>query len=142
MAVTKGDTIRVEYTGSFDDGTIFDSSQNHQRPLEFKVGEKQVIPGVDNAVVGMNKGEEKDVTIPPAEGYGDHHTQLVQKVPKNQLPPGDPKPGMILLASLPNGAQMPVKILEVGDQDVTVDLNHPLAGKTLHFKLKILEIKN
>ena len=141
MAIKKGDKIRVEYTGTLEDGTVFDSSEKHNKPLEFTVGEKQVIVGVDNVVIGMNKGDEKEVTITPAEAYGAHNPQLIQKVPKDQLPQDkEPKAGMILLASLPNGEQVPVKILEVSDKEVTLDMNHPLAGKTLKFKLKILEI--
>lgn len=141
MPVKKGDKIQVKYTGKLEDGTVFDSSDKHDKPLEFTVGEKQVIVGVDQAVVGMEKGEEKEVTIPSAEAYGEHQEQLIQKVPKDQLPPGEePKAGMVLLASLPNGSQMPVKILEVNDKEVTLDMNHPLAGKTLIFQLMILEI--
>jgi len=143
MSVKDGDKIQVEYSGSLEDGTIFDSSEKHSKPLEFTVGDKQVIIGIDNAVKGMEKGEEKEVTIPVAEAYGENNPQLIQKVPRDQLPKEEePKVGMILLAAMPNGAQMPVKIIEVTDTEVTMDMNHPLAGKILKFKLKILEISS
>ncbi len=135
-----GDTVKVHYTGTFDDGAVFDSSENHGTPLEFKVGAQQVIKGFENAVRGMKKGQEKTIKITPEEGYGHPKPELVQKVPRDQLPT-DPKPkeGMMLAVKLPNGYQMPARISEVTDKEVTIDLNHPLAGKTLNFKIKLVE---
>ncbi|MBN2459086.1 peptidylprolyl isomerase [Candidatus Woesearchaeota archaeon] len=139
--VKAGDNVKVEYTGSFDDGRVFDSSEKHKKPLPFQAGAKQVIPGFDNAVIGMKLGEEKTIKIQPEEAYGMPRPELVQKVPKEQLPKEqEPKVGMILLIGLPNGHQVPAKITGVTDKEVTIDLNHPLAGKVLNFKLKVVGI--
>ena len=139
--VAKGDKIKVDYTGTFDDGTVFDASEKHGQPLEFEVGSGQVIKGFDDAVIGMKEGQEKKMVIPPAEAYGEVKAELRKKVPRKQLPPDqEPKVGMILAVGLPNGMQFPAWIVEVAKEDVTIDLNHPLAGKTLHFKIKVAGI--
>lgn len=141
VVVKKGDSIKVEYEGRFEDGTVFDSSKKHGTPLEFKVDSGQVVKGFDDAVTGMEVGEEKEFTIKPEQAYGEYNEKLKQKVPKDKLPPGhEPKEGMVLLLSTPQGQQMPVRIVAVNENDVTLDMNHPLAGKTLIFKIKILEI--
>lgn len=141
MAVKKGDKVKVEYTGTLEDGTVFDASEKHGAPLEFEVGSGMVIKGFDEALVGMEKGEEKEVTIKPEQAYGDPNPEMVKKIPREQLPKDqEPKAGMMLIMSLPNGQQLPAKITEVSDKEVTLDLNHPLAGKTLKFKLKVVEI--
>lgn len=141
MPIKNGDKVKVEYEGKLDDGTIFDSSKNHDKALEFEVGAGQVIKGFDDAMVGMEKDEEKDVKIQPTEAYGDHNADMIKKVPRDQLPKEQElKTGMMLGATMPNGAQIPAKIVEVTDETVMIDLNHPLAGKTLNFKLKVLEI--
>lgn len=142
MPVKKGDTIKVHYTGSFEDGKVFDSSEGRE-PLEFKAGEGMVVKGFDDAVIGMEKGEEKEVDINPEEGYGQSNPELQQKVPKDKFPPemGDKlQPGAMIMLQGPDGNQIPAHIKEVGDSEVTIDLNHPLAGKKLHFKVKIEEI--
>jgi len=141
MAVKKGDKIKVEYEGKLEDGTVFDSSEKQGQPLEFQVGGGQMIKGFDEAVVGMEEGEEKEITLKPEDAYGEPNEQLVQEVPKDQLPEGDPQVGMMLGVTLPNGMQVPAKITKVGDETITIDLNHPLAGKTLNFKLKIVGIE-
>ncbi len=139
--VKKGDMVKVDYTGTFDDGTMFDASEKHGQPLEFEVGSGQVIKGFDDAVMGMKAGQEKDIAIPPAEAYGEVKAELRKKVPRQQLPQDqEPKVGMVLAVGLPNGMQFPARIVEVTKDDVTIDLNHPLAGKTLHFKLKLVEV--
>jgi peptidylprolyl isomerase len=139
--VKKGDKIKVDYTGSFDDGTVFDASASHGKPLEFEAGAGQVIPGFDNAVVGMKVGEEKTIKIAPSEGYGAVNPDLVKEVPRDRLPKDhEPQPGMMLVIGLPNGAQLPAKIVSVEGGIVKIDLNHPLAGQTLNFKCKITEI--
>ena len=95
--VAKGDKIKVDYTGTFDDGTVFDASEKHGQPLEFEVGSGQVIKGFDDAVIGMKEGQEKKMVIPPAEAYGEVKAELRKKVPRKQLPPDqEPKVGMIL----------------------------------------------
>ncbi|MAE13158.1 peptidylprolyl isomerase [Candidatus Woesearchaeota archaeon] len=141
MPVKNGDKIKVDYTGSLEDGTIFDSSEKAGHPIEVEIGAHKVIKGFEDALLNMKKGEEKEVTLPSDMAYGDPNPQLLKKVPKDQLPKEQElKPGMMLAVSLPNGMQLPAKIVEVGDTEVTLDLNHPLAGKTLKFKLKVVDI--
>lgn len=141
MAVKKGDKIKVEYKGTLDDGTVFDASENHGHPLEFEVGSGQIIKGFDDAVIGMEEGEEKEIKLEPKDAYGENNPELIRKFPRNQLPPEpEPQPGMMLAVSLPNGSQVPAKIIEVSDSEVTIDLNHPLVGKTLNFKIKVVAI--
>lgn len=141
LAVKKGDTVKVYYTGTLEDGTVFDSSESHGTSLEFQIGANQVIPGFENATVGMKEGEEKEVKLSVTDAYGEYNPQMVRKVPRSQLPKDqEPKVGMILMVGLPNGMQVPVKIVEVTDKDVSIDLNHPLAGHALNFKIKIVGI--
>lgn len=140
MPIKKGDKVKVEYTGKLDDGTVFDSSEKQGKPLEFKAGEGLVIKGFDEALIGMEKGDEKKINLKPDEAYGEYKEELLKKVPKEQLPKEqDPKEGMVLMVGLPNGSQFPAKITSVGDSDVTLDLNHPLSGKNLNFDLKVVD---
>ena len=135
-----GDTVRIHYTGTLDDGTQFDSSAGRD-PLEFALGSGQVIAGFDNAVDGMSVGESKSVTIPPAEAYGERHEQLVQQVPKSALPDEiDPTVGMQLQSRSPEGQVMNLIVTDVDEQTVTVDANHPLAGQALTFAIELVEI--
>ena len=141
--VNQGCMVKVEYTGTFDDGTVFDSSTGHGAPFEFRIGAGQVLPAFEKAMVGMKIGEEKAIKLSVSEAYGEYDPQSVRKVPKSQLPPGqEPKPGMILMVELPNGMQIPTKIVGVTNEFVSIDLNHPLAGKALNFKIKILAISD
>jgi peptidylprolyl isomerase len=138
--VKAGDTVRIHYTGTLDDGTQFDSSAGRD-PLEFAVGSGQVIPGFDKAVDGMAVGESKSVKIDPEDAYGERHEQLVQEVPKSSLPEDiDPEVGMRLQASTPNGQVMQLVVTEVREEAITVDGNHPLAGKALNFDIELVEI--
>lgn len=135
-----GDTVRIHYTGTLDDGTEFDSSSGRD-PLEFALGGGQVIPGFDNAVDGMSVGETKTVTIPPAEAYGQRHEQLVQQVAKSALPDNiDPTVGMQLQSRSPEGQVMNLIVTDVQDDSITVDANHPLSGQALTFAIELVEI--
>lgn len=140
MSVKKGDKVKIEYEGTLEDGTVFDSSKNHGQPLEFEAGSGKVIPGFDNAIIGMEKDEEKTVNIPVGEAYGPKRDELIKEVPKSQLPEGEVKEGMMIGVGLPTGQQIPAKIIKVADESITLDLNHPLAGKALTFKLKVVDI--
>lgn len=141
MPIKKGDIIKVEYEGTLDDGTVFDSTEKHGEPLEFEVGSGQLIPGFDNAVVGMDKGDEKEIMLEPDDAYGDHNPELMKKVPREQLPKNEElKPGMMLMLTLPNGMQFTAVVSEIDEENVTIDLNHPLAGKKLNFKIKIVDV--
>ena len=135
-----GDTVRIHYTGTLDDGTQFDSSAGRD-PLEFALGGGQVIPGFDNAVDGMTVGDSKTVTIPPEEAYGQRHEQLVQQVSRDALPDEiEPAVGMQLQSQSPEGQVMMLVVTEVGDESITVDANHPLAGQALTFEIELVEI--
>ena len=140
-AAKKGDKVSLEYTGTLDDGTVFDSSDKHKTPLEFEVGSGQVIPGFDKAVTGMKKGEEKKFTLQPSEAYGERKPELTHVVPRSQLPKDhEPKKGMMLAVATPDGRQIPATITEVKGGNVTLDMNHPLAGKALTFNIKVVGI--
>lgn len=135
-----GDTVKIHYTGTLDDGTEFDSSAGRE-PLEFALGGGQVIPGFDSAVDGMSIGDSKTVTIPPGEAYGDRHDQLVQEVPKTALPEDmKPEVGMQLQSQSPDGQIMNLVVAEVAEESITVDGNHPLAGQELTFAIELVEI--
>lgn len=135
-----GDTVRIHYTGTLDDGTEFDSSAGRD-PLEFVLGGGQVIPGFDGAVDGMAVGESKTVTIPPDQAYGARHEQLVQQISSDALPEDmKPEVGMRLQSQGPEGQAMNLVIAEVEDGTITVDANHPLAGQALTFAIELVEI--
>lgn len=139
MAIKQGDKVKVEYTGTLDDGKVFDSSEGKQ-PIEFEVGAGRVIPGFDKAVVGMEKEQEKEISIKPEDAYGNSREELKQDIPRTSLPQGqEPKVGMGLMLNSPQG-KIPARITNVTDENVTIDLNHPLAGKNLNFKIKIADI--
>lgn len=135
-----GDTVKIHYTGKLEDGTEFDTSAGRE-PLEFTLGSGQVIAGFDNAVDGMVKGDSKTVTIPAEDAYGERHDQLIQEVPKSALPDEmEPAIGMQLQSQSPDGQVMNLMITEVADDTITVDANHPLAGKPLTFDIELVEI--
>lgn len=141
MTVKTGNKVKVEYVGKLDDGSVFDSSEDHGKPLEFEVGSGHVIKGFDDAVLGMNEGDEKEFTIQPAEAYGQHDPTLVQKVPREVFPQeAELTAGLLFEAGLPTGEKVPAMITAVEEGIVIVDLNHPLAGKALSFKIKLKEI--
>ncbi len=135
-----GDTVKIHYTGTLNDGTEFDSSSGRD-PLEFTVGSGQVISGFDKAVEGMAVGDSKTVKIPPEEAYGPRHDQMVQDVPKHALPDDlEPAEGMALQARGQDGQVINLTITAVGDDSITVDGNHPLAGKSLNFDIQLVDI--
>jgi len=140
MAIKNGEWIKVQYTGTFEDGTIFDSTERNGDPLKFQVGAGQLIKGFDDAVLGMKIGEEKNITLQPKDAYGEYQDKMTQKFPKSQFPKDhEPQPGMMIMIGGPDGMVTHATIIEVAEQEVTVDLNHPLAGKVLNFKIKIIE---
>ena len=141
LNVKTGDTVKVEYTGTLDDGTVFDSSEDHGKPLEFQVGSRHVIKGFDDAILDMKEGDEKEFSVLPTQGYGEHDPTLVQKVPKEIFPKDtELVPGLTFEAGLPTGERIPAMITAIEGGLVSVDLNHPLAGKTLNFRIKLTEI--
>jgi peptidylprolyl isomerase len=138
-SIKTGDTISVDYTGKFDNGETFDTSKG-RAPLKFTVGAGQLIPGFDAAVIGMQTGDTKTVTIEPAEGYGEHDPQRVTNMPRSSVPEGmEVQVGMAVQLSDQAGNPIPAMITELTDENVVLDLNHPLAGKTLTFDIEIKE---
>jgi FKBP-type peptidyl-prolyl cis-trans isomerase 2 len=141
MAKAKeGDKVKIHYTGKFEDGQVFDSSVDRE-PLEFTLGQGQVIPGFEKGVVGMEEGEKKEITVAPEEGYGPRYDQNVIEVKKSVFPDDiTPEVGRQLQVQAPDGNKMNVVITDVQDETVTLDANHPLAGKTLLFDVELVEI--
>lgn len=135
-----GNTVRIHYTGTLDDGTQFDSSAGKE-PLEFALGGGQVIPGFDRAVDGMTIGESKTVTIPPEDAYGMRHEQLVQQVSRSTLPEDlEPAIGMQLRSQSPDGKTLDLTVTAVEEESITLDANHPLSGQALTFAIELVEI--
>ncbi|KEO72431.1 FKBP-type peptidyl-prolyl cis-trans isomerase [Anditalea andensis] len=137
---TKGNTVKVHYTGKLKDGTIFDSSESRE-PLEFTLGDGNMIKGFDAAVHGMNIGEDKSITIPSEEAYGEKKDEMMVDIPRTQVPADiNPEVGMDLSIQNQEGQPMPVKVVHVDDEKITLDANHPLAGQDLIFDIKLVEI--
>lgn len=137
--VKEGDTVKVHYTGTLKNGEVFDSSKDKE-PLEFTLGEGQLIPGFEKAVVGMAIGDSASIDIPSDEAYGEEREDLIINVPKDQLPDDvTPQVGMQLQVNQGNGQPIPVRIKEVGETELTLDANHPLAGKDLSFEIELVE---
>lgn len=136
----QGDTIQIHYTGTLDDGTVFDSSEGRD-PLAFTLGEGQVIPGFERAALGMEIGETKTTRIESDDAYGDRNDELVLEVPREQLPDGlEVEVGTALQLQQPDGRAVPVTVAALDDATITLDANHPLAGEALTFELTLVEI--
>ena len=135
-----GDTVRISYTGTLTDGTVFDTSEGRD-PLEFTIGSGQIIPGLDKAMPGMSVGDTKRVEIGVMEAYGPSHSDRVIEVPIEDLPEDIPREvGITLAMQGPDGQQMPVRVTAVSETKMTLDANHPLAGKDLTFAIELVEI--
>ena len=141
MAAAKtGDSVKVHYTGTLDDGTVFDSSVGNE-PLEFTLGSGQVIKGFEGAILGMQVGESKVVEIPPDQAYGERSDALVQVVARDQVNLGvEPETGMEVEMQTDDGSSIPLLITAISDTTITFDANHPLAGEQLKFELTLVEI--
>ena len=140
QAAKSGDTLRIHYTGRLEDGTVFDSSEGRE-PLEFTSGSGKTIPGLDQGVIGMAEGETRELTIAPEEAYGMRDEARVQTVPLEAVPEHIPtEPGTQLQIQTQDGGTVPVVVSDKTDSDLELDANHPLAGKTLIFDVKLVEI--
>jgi FKBP-type peptidyl-prolyl cis-trans isomerase 2 len=141
MAQAKnGDTVTVHYTGRFADGTVFDTSVSGE-PLEFTVGERQVIPGFEQAVQGMEVGHTKTVNIPSEDAYGDHDEDLVFQLEPDAFPTDlELEVGQQLQLDQPDGRVIHLRVAEITESMVTLDANHPLAGEDLTFELELVGI--
>lgn len=140
--VKEGDTVKVHYTGKLNDGSVFDTSRERNEPLEFTLGQGQLIPGFEKAVEGMNVGDSTTVEIPTDEAYGERRDDLELEISRDELPDHiEPEVGMQLqMQQQQNGQAIPVQITEVNDDKVKLDANHPLAGKDLTFDIELVEI--
>lgn len=136
----KGDAVKIHYTGSLNDGTVFDSSEGRE-PLAFKLGSGQVIPGFDEAVLGMSIGDNKKVNIPATKAYGPRNEDLVITVPRDQVPPEiKPEVGLKLQMGGPNGELVMVEVVNVAEETISLDANPPLAGQDLNFEIELVSI--
>jgi peptidylprolyl isomerase len=141
MAQAKaGDRVKINFTGKLEDGSVFANTAVSE-PLEFKLGEGKIIPGIENAVEGMSVGESKTVKVTPEQAYGQRRDELVEEVSRDRFPKGvEPQVGQKFEVPQQEGQPMVVKVVEVSEQTVTLDGNHPLAGRDLTFELELLEI--
>lgn len=140
MPIKNGDTVKVHYTGRLADGTIFDSSRERD-PLEFVMGKQQLIAGFEAAVMGRENGDTVTVTVPPAEAYGEADEELVFTVDRANVPEHiTPEVGMQLQLSSEEG-EMDVTIDAVNEEEIVLNANHPLAGKTLTFDIEIVDVR-
>lgn len=138
--VKSGDTVKVHYHGRLTDGSTFDSSEGRD-PLEFQVGSGQVIKGFDDGVTGMEVGQKKTIQIPADEAYGHKNDEMIVQFPKANFPPDlNPEVGMQLTMTNGSGQVIPVTILEVAEEHVVLDANHPLAGQELIFDIELVSI--
>lgn len=139
--VKEKDTVKVHYTGKLANGEVFDSSADRE-PIEFTLGEGQIIPGFEKGIIDMAVEDKKTISVPVKEAYGERREELIQEVPKEQLPPEiKPEVGMALMSRTPEGQEMRVTVAEVKDDSIMIDANHPLAGEELTFEVQLVEIK-
>jgi peptidylprolyl isomerase len=135
-----GDTVKVHYIGTLDDGTLFDSSAGRD-PLRFTIGGGLVLPGFEEAVVGMTPGQSKQTTIAAADAYGPRFDEMIVSVEKENLPDDvELEVGQQLQLNQPDGRALLVQVAEVGDTTIVLDANHPLAGSDLNFEIRLIEI--
>ncbi|MEM4267476.1 MAG: peptidylprolyl isomerase [Candidatus Woesearchaeota archaeon] len=141
MRIKEGSRVKVHYTGTLDDGSVFDSSEGGE-PLEFTIGDGQIIKGFEEGLLGKEAGDEANFKILPDEAYGREIPEFVQKVSKEFIPPGmDVKTGSLVVLRAPDGRHIHARVKEISEGEVTLDFNHPLAGKTLAFRVKIIEVR-
>lgn len=138
MAPSAGQTVMVHYRGTLSDGTEFDSSKD-RAPLQFTVGEGQVIPGFDQAVTGLEVGESTTVTIPADQAYGSREDDAVQEFPLDAFPE-PPEEGWTVELQAPDGQRLAATVANVGQETATLDFNHPLAGEDLTFEIELVEV--
>jgi peptidylprolyl isomerase len=135
-----GDTVKVHYQGRLDDGTVFDSSRE-RGPLQFTIGSGALLPAFERAVAGLNPGQSRSIQVPAAEAYGHRRDDQVMEVDRRTIPPGaEPRPGGTVLVRRTDGQSFHVRVAAVTESHVTLDANHPLAGKDLFFDIELVEI--
>ena len=140
LAIQAGSMVAFDYTLTDEKGNVIDTSKGKE-PMHYVHGKGQIIPGLEKELAGMTVGSEKKVTVKPEDAYGPVNPQAFQEVPKDKIPPEALKVGAVLTATGPEGQHVPVRVHEIKENTVVMDFNHPLAGKTLQFDIKITEIK-
>jgi peptidylprolyl isomerase len=142
IKVKNGHFVKVDYTGTMENGDVFDSSRERS-PMEIEVGAGQVIKGFERALIGMGEKEKKTFTVSPGEGYGERDDSLEQVFPRSDLPEHfSPKEGEVVTLETPDGKEIPALVSKTDDSSITIDLNHPLAGQSLTFEIEVVEIHN
>lgn len=139
MAIKRGNLVKFHFTGRFEDGEIFANTRGKE-PIEYKVGEGRIFRDIEDALVGMEVSEKKEIVIPPDRGYKQRDETLVKKFPKNNLRGIEGKVGKIIRLENEEG-DFNAKVLAIEEDTVTIDLNHPLAGKTLRFDIEVLGVQ-
>jgi FKBP-type peptidyl-prolyl cis-trans isomerase SlyD len=139
--IQEGSIVSVEYTLTDDAGAVIDTNVGKE-PLTFIEGAGQIVKGLEQELLGLKVGDQKKVRVKPEEGYGLSDPAAFQEIPRDKIPPEGQKPGAMLMSKAPDGRTIPIRVHEVKDKTVVVDLNHPLAGKTLNFDVKIKDIKS
>ena len=141
MIAGNGNKVTVHYLGTFEDGTEFDSSYAREEPINFELGKGQMIAGFEKAVTGMSVGESKDVQLEPTEAYGDRTEEAVRAFGRSAFPENfEFQIGAFVTAQTEDNSQIMARIMEFNDSEVILDFNHPMAGKTLNFKIELLNI--
>lgn len=139
--VKENNTVKVHYTGKLTDGQVFDSSEGRE-PLEFTLGQGQMIPGFENGLIDMKLNEKKTIELSKEDAFGESRPELIQEVQKDQLPPEiKPEVGMGLVSKAPDGSEHNLTVIDVKDDSIVVDANHPLAGKDVVFDIEVVDIQ-
>lgn len=138
--VKDGSTVTLEYTLSGEDGAVIESNKG-KAPLKYIHGRRQIIRGLERGLAGMKTGEEKSIQVRPEDGYGVVDPKAFREFPRDKLPPEASHVGTVLTARTPDGQAMPVRVHEVKENMIVLDFNHPLAGKTLNFEVKVADIQ-
>ena len=139
--VKDGSVVSLQYTLTGEDGKAIESNKGKE-PLKYTQGQHQIVPGLEREIAGMKVGGEKHVKVKPEDGYGPVNPNAFQEIPKDKVPPEGLKVGAVLAARGPQGQVIPVRIHQIKDKTVVIDLNHPMAGKTLVFDVKVLDIQS
>lgn len=143
MQIANDKVVTMHYKLSLSNGEILDSSFERNAPFSFLAGHNQIIPGLEKSIIGLKTGDKKTVDVQPGEAYGERDDNLVQIVPRNQIPEEiELFEGKVLQAQGPQGVPMEVTVVKVDNEEVTIDMNHPLAGQTLHFDVEIIGVRD
>lgn len=138
MPVKKGDKVKLHLSGKLKNGKVFAATEG-KKPVEFRVGAGEILPGIDEEVIGMEKGEEKEITVPAGKGFGKKKEELVVKVAKDMFEGKKLEVGQRISVQTQQGRGRSAQVMKIGEDRITLDLNHPLAGKELIFKIKVVE---